>query len=237
MKVCQTSSLSLLVSTLALFAASPALSADLPEKNQNCAKCEAARKALEELDEIERRQATQRELLLSIIGQEDSGEVRLTDGGDGKKYRFVRDTSVAALGPDAFRDERGLIWGDLVKKADGTLATLNWEQAKDYCLNLNPVSERARIKSDIEAGREPKSGVFLPLRANFVSLRGDLGATNPESSYQGYRPQLSIANLENWSWSSSPSGLSDADVFVGGNGYIVFSGYRDYDGTFRCAAR
>ena len=178
-------------------------------------------------------------VLLIGFGRVASGaplDVRVTIGADGKEHRFVRDTTFLQLGV-AFRDERGLIWGDVVKKADGTFAQSGWLQAKEYCLSLNPEAERARIKEEVEAGAEPETGIFLPLKQNFVALARDLGSKSVETG-EGYRVQASISNLENWSWSASPYAFDFAYGFDGRDGKVFYDFVANqHYYSIRCVAR
>jgi hypothetical protein len=47
----------------------------------------------------------------------------------------------------SWRDPRGLIWGDAAKDPEsGQLKKVNWEEAKAYCLGLNPLEKRGAIE-------------------------------------------------------------------------------------------
>lgn len=63
---------------------------------------------------------------------------------------FVRDTSQPKLGEDAWRDQMGAIWGDVVKNDDGSLQVTTHEKAAAYC---------------------KKIGADLPSTADFQRLR------------------------------------------------------------------
>lgn len=152
-----------------------------------------------------------------------AGTRRTTSG-----HVFTRDHSLAALG-DAWRDESGMIWGDIARNDDGSIHYMKHYQAVEYCQNI-----RAE----------------LPSRADFERLRSYMGAT--EDSSNGYTPQA-LPNLYRmvngrpqsyYFWSSSvlldasyaPS--YDAYFFDGRDGVIDYAS-RDYgdDGAVRCVRR
>jgi hypothetical protein len=129
---------------------------------------------------------------------------------------FTRDESVPALG-EAWRDERGVIWGDAAKNADGSINKgMNQYDAEKYCESI---------------------GARLPTRDDFVSLRKAMGSTNPDSIWDeaGYTaqvlPNLNVDFLYFW------SSWVDADyayVFIGSNSLFGFVPRNNYDVAVRC---
>src|SRR5688572_17681015 len=53
---------------------------------------------------------------------------------NGKRHVFVRDTSNEKLG-EAWRDESGMIWGDLVRQKNGSIY-INHYEATQYCKSI-----------------------------------------------------------------------------------------------------
>ena len=106
---------------------------------------------------------------------------------------FIRDRSLPALG-EAWRDPRGLIWGDIIKRADGTgtVRSMNHDNATAYC-------------DSIEAR--------LPTKEEFIQLREYMGArAGTDEGYSHHDNQV-LPNLSgHWFWSSSVSPDS-ADYF------------------------
>ena len=173
------------------------------------------------------------------------GEVRIAHGVDGD-VRFERDDTYPALG-EAWRavdgddaDQR-LIWGDVVTNADGFIRRMNYDDAMEYCIGLNPESEREAIRTALKAGHRPKRGIYLPLRSDFAALRRQLGsrAKNSEYAAAGFEPQV-LPNLNHWFWSSSvhPDFSNFAYDFSGRTGDFGYDGrvYADVNAV-RCVAR
>jgi hypothetical protein len=136
---------------------------------------------------------------------------------------------------EAWRDPSGMIWGDIVRNADGSRRTMNQDQAFEYCLSMNPdPSERDRIRAALGAGRDPGRGVYLPRRQDFLRLRETMEARS--EPYEGYTPQV-LPNLtrnegsrtySNYFWSSSvhPDDSYVAYFFYGRNG-VIFNATRN----------
>lgn len=106
---------------------------------------------------------------------------------DGKEHIFVLDPSRPALG-EAWRDESGMIWGDILKNADHSIRYLNQDTATDYCKSI---------------------GAILPSEGDFNRLREYMGAKS--GIYEGYTPQVlpnlvrntGNRTLSNFFWSST----------------------------------
>lgn len=125
-----------------------------------------------------------------------SGERRETNRG----AVFTCDTSHSDLG-EAWRAPNGLIWGDIVKKTDGTIHHMDHDEATNYCGSI---------------------AAYLPSDEEFIQLREYMGARS--GSAEGYSAQA-LPNLSgHWFWSSSV-GLTRthddfASFFVGDNGML-----------------
>lgn len=96
---------------------------------------------------------------------------------------FTCDTSRDELN-EAWRDSHSVIWGDIVKKTDGTVHEMSSYDAADYCASI---------------------GARLPSDSDFVRLREYMGARGePGHPSRGYSPQI-LPNLSGYRfWSSSP---------------------------------
>lgn len=122
---------------------------------------------------------------------------------------YTRDESMPALG-EAWRDESGMIWGDIVKDRDGNVLPMNQYEAEEYC---------------------EKIGAELPTRDDFVRLRKSMGATSNDSAMEsdGYSPQvLPHLGLDWWYWSSSI--YDPFDPPFAAYGFFSFSGVISYAG-------
>ena len=150
-------------------------------------------------------------------------EERLTKKtASGSEFKRVSEEELKRLGikdskkfGEAWEDPSGMIWGDIVKKEDGSPHYMNHKDAIDYCKSI---------------------GADLPSREDFVRLREYMGAKPGRSD--GYAPQI-LPNLtytdkgETYSryfWSSSvrPDFSNSAYVFNGRLGDFD-TGYRSYD--------
>jgi len=150
---------------------------------------------------------------------------------------FTRDTSNPKLG-EAWRDPSGMIWGDIVKKADGTPHFMNHKDATAYCKSIG-----AELPSGWQSSQNKSNG---GQNSDFVRLREYMGATS--GSYDGYTPRV-VPNLTHvqggetgsrYFWSSSvlPDDSNYAYVFDGRYGAFD-DGNRVYDAGYsvRCVAR
>jgi hypothetical protein len=139
---------------------------------------------------------------------------------DGKEHLWVRDTSNSKLG-EAWRDEKDLVWGDIIKKSDGTIFKMNHADATNYCTSI---------------------GARLPTRDEFVRLRDLMGATSragfSDARVSGYSPQIlpNLDNLDkNWFWSaSSPPGYRDDFYNFGGSEGDIFISGKELRYAVRC---
>ena len=133
---------------------------------------------------------------------------------------FIRDASQPQLG-EAWRDESELIWGDIVKEADGIIIrVMSYNKATAYCASI---------------------GARLPSKEEFTQLREYMGAkakagTNNEYSHHNGKILPNLRGYQFWSSSLNPtSPIFFAFGFNGSNGdlndmYHLISG--DY--AVRC---
>jgi len=148
-------------------------------------------------------------------------ETKTSKKADGTVVTWTRDTSNAKLG-EAWRDASGMIWGDIVKKDDGSPRFMNHKDATDYCKSI---------------------GAELPSREDFIRLREYMGAKS--GSDEGYTAQV-LPNLtytekgqvnSRYFWSSSvhPDHSYYAYDFGGRFGYIGYYN-RSFDNYYsvRC---
>ena len=174
-----------------------------------------------------------------------SAEVLVAHGAAGD-VRFRLDHTFPALGEawralDGDEVDQNLIWGDVATTAAGSVHYMNYADAMEYCIDLNPRAERAAIWAALKAGQAPERGIYLPLRSDFARLRRQLGSTAQDSAFEtaGYAPQV-LPHLDHWFWSSSvhPDDSFYAYVFNGRTGGIGYD-YRDDAGynAVRCVAR
>ena len=146
----------------------------------------------------------------NVLAECKPGEERETNTG----AVFTCDDSYPDLG-EAWRDPRGLIWGDvvIVEDTDENPHYMNYAEATDYCISI---------------------GARLPSRAEFTALRQDMGAQS--GTYRGYTAQI-LPNLSYlyafWSSSVYPQDPTEAYYFHGYNGYIGYRA-RDFRDEVRC---
>jgi hypothetical protein len=100
------------------------------------------------------------------------GQVRTSISG----HKFVQVTDLPKLG-NAWKDESGLIWGDVVMKSDGSLKMMSQYDARDYCRELS----------------DSQHQYLLPTLAQFAQLARFLG----EDTDGGYDPET-IPGLKRW---------------------------------------
>ena len=154
----------------------------------------------------------------------DSGDrnvsVRIADGSNGVKFVFTRDRSIPALGK-AWKDPSGMIWGDIVRTALGTVNEMDYSSAVEYCKRIN---------------------AKLPSKEDFVRLREYMGAIPggyfPEVP-PGYKPQVLRHLSRHFFWSSSipERDISDAYIFDGRSGSIGLGSRYYYDNALRCVSK
>ncbi len=170
----------------------------------------------------------------------DPAECQIASGANGEEF-FLRDRSIAALGK-AWRDESGMIWGDIVRNDDAEHSIRYMVQSSEYMASIGYPFPAGQLgaKEYCES-----IGAQLPSREDFARLRGYMGATTAASEYEGtgYRPQvlpnLNATNYSFWSSSALPDPFSRlADAFNGFTGYLS-PGYRNVGDEYavRCVAR
>jgi hypothetical protein len=124
-------------------------------------------------------------------------------------HLFQKIHSLPALG-EAWKDDSGIVWGDLVQDSAGQPALATQSQANDYC---------------------QKIGARLPSQMEFVQLGLFLG----DGSQAGFDP-LSFPNLEGhlfWSSTFSSAFAQQAYVFHGSTGAVDFVNGQQ-QASFRC---
>ncbi len=182
-----------------------------------------------------------------VGGYRESAKPRREERLSTTGARFVRDETYAALGEawraiDGDEEDVELIWGDVVRGADGSVRYMTYADAMEYCIGLNAETDRAAIRAALKAGQAPEHGIYVPLRGDFAGLRrllGARGAQEQEFAGKGYEPQV-LPNLKYWFRSSSvpPDYSFLAYVFLGRPGYVYyFSRVYAYDVAVRCVAR
>jgi hypothetical protein len=156
--------------------------------------------------------------------------IRVLEGASGARrtssgHAFTHDSSVAALG-DAWRDESGMIWGDIVRNSDGSIRYMDQYDAVSYCqgigAELPTLEDFARLRSYMGASVGSPSGYTLQVLPNLYRTEGG----SPVSNYF-------------WSSSFEPFYSKVAYYFDGLNGvnYIATRSYV-YDGiAVLCVAR
>jgi len=143
----------------------------------------------------------------NVVAECEPGEERETMTG----AVFTCDDSYPDLG-EAWRDERGLIWGDTVKKSDGTVHLMNYNDAAAYCVSI---------------------GARLPTRAEFTSLREDMGAQS--GTFEGYSAQVLPNLYYYWFWFLTVGpGNPDYAYFFDGKDGVFGHDYRDSLDAVRC---
>jgi len=162
-----------------------------------------------------------------LLSQSTEPETRTTHTG----AVFTRDRSHVALN-EAWRDPKGLIWGDIVKNEDGSIRYM--VQSSEYMKKIG------RPLPDGQLGAEEycKSiGARLPTQEEFTRLREYMGARSGTHEGYSHHDDKILPNLNgHWFWSSSvdPYVTGFAYDFNGTVGYVGFD-YRDnYDDAVRC---
>lgn len=114
---------------------------------------------------------------------------------------------------NAWKDESGVIWGDMIVDQDGKALELSQQGAAAYC---------------------NKIGGHLPTQAQYLKLTEYLGA----KSVDGYNPEVLPNLIENIFWTSSvlPESTLSARIILGSTGR--FGNFpRDNGLPFRCVIR
>lgn len=142
--------------------------------------------------------------VLELLQCPTDGQERITTSG----AVFICDRSHLLLG-EAWRDQRGLIWGDVVRTVKGDLHYMKHAPAAEYCDLM---------------------GAHLPTREEFSQLRQDMGASTPE----GYTPQA-LPNLSGHGfWSSGDPNDHDMAYFFDGTGGDIGTDNRIFKLAVRC---
>ncbi len=137
---------------------------------------------------------------------------------------FVRDTSIPAFG-EAWRDETGMIWGDLVTEESGQMREMSHYNATEYCTSI---------------------GAQLPALEDLRRLRNYFGA--PTQYVPQVLPHLQRRNnlgrpISYYYWSSTvyPRDSRYAHVFLGFSGafhtYARLSDWSMHGNAVRCVVR
>ena len=162
-----------------------------------------------------------------LLGQPTEPETRTTETG----AVFTRDRSHSELG-DAWRDESGLIWGDIVRNEDGSIRKM--VQSSEYMKEIgSPLPEgKLGAKEYCES-----IGARLPSKEEFTQLREYMGARTGTPKGYSHHDDKILPNLKNhWFWSSSvyPDNACSAYDFYGTDG-VIYYGNRVNDGdAVRC---
>ncbi len=157
-----------------------------------------------------------------------SSEQRISKTGN----VFVLDRSIPTFLGKVYRDEAGLVWGDVAKNKDGSILYMNHEDATAYCKKLNKAS--------------PKLEIRLPTLKELIRLRNNLGSEIGNELYmvaKGYSPKdksgkeiLSNLSKAGWSWSSAVYSDTAASIFNGRDGHISYSSRNYGFNAVRCVA-
>jgi hypothetical protein len=158
----------------------------------------------------------------------DDPEKRTTNTG----HDFIRDISHPKLG-EAWRDESGLIWGDIMKNGDGSVRKM--VQSSEYMKQIGrPLPDgRLGAKEYCES-----IGARLPSEVEFTQLREYMGARSGRYEEYSHHDDKILPNLKNYRfWSSSvdpnPNYSDYAFAFGGYNGDIFYY-YRSRVSAVRC---
>ncbi len=96
-----------------------------------------------------------------------------------------------------------LIWSGPVPGEDGRPAQMNWTQAMNYCLQLNPASTRAAIRAKLDRKKRPYRGCFLPRKVDYQRLAEDMSYFDGQGEFL---PQISYLSGHTFWTASSTSG-------------------------------
>ena len=95
---------------------------------------------------------------------------------------FTRDRSIRAF-HEAWRDPRGILWGDVVINEDGSLATMEHQEATDHCRDIGgrlPSEEDFRYLIAAMGGRSAYAPQVLPhLDGGFLYWSSSCLGTTP----------------------------------------------------------
>ena len=161
------------------------------------------------------------------------GETRISSVG----AVFTCETENDVMG-ESWRDPDGTVWGDILSEPNGDLFDRLEAEAFDYCLNLNPESERAAIKAAVLARQPPDHGYFLPRVDDFNRLGQLLGYRSDLSlPALGYKPQV-LPHLKDYAyWSSTLSAPNEIYYFDGRHGDTGPTVQQPHWLCYRCVRR
>jgi hypothetical protein len=131
-------------------------------------------------------------------------ESRTTTSG----HVFTQVTNHPELGNSVWKDEGGLIWGDLLVKDNGKAQYMDQHDAIEYC---------------------KKIGATLPREGQFEQLARDLG----KGSESRYEPEFMPNLAEHWFWSSTVNSAGFSYGFQHGYGAFDY-GSRNHEYAVRC---
>lgn len=115
------------------------------------------------------------------------------------------------LGNSVWRDlsnPRDVRWGGLVRNQEGEVELVSWEDAIEYCINLNP---QELIRRELRQSRLPALAYYLPTRTDWQNLREAFGAEvdaldDPGTALPGYLPEAWFPDLvrpeSEWTWTA-----------------------------------
>ncbi len=145
------------------------------------------------------------------------------------QFAQVTDPAVVKVLGESWRDPSGLVWGDLVKKADGSPNYMSWYAAETYC-----ASKGARLPSQAE---QKTLGIYLDALYK-ISTDGtfeydESGNVLFRYDYRGYQAKILPHIADEWIWSNAPLPRDSDGAFVF-NGGGVYYGNRYVNGAVRC---
>ena len=158
------------------------------------------------------------------------GDTRTTISG----HKFTQVTNQSALG-NAWKDESGLIWGDLITKDK-----MSKEDIMNYCSGVSDTGPcymtQQRAGAYCNSLSDNQHQYLLPTKAQFEQLAKYLG----DGSDTGYNPEPKIIPnlIENYFWSGSVfPAVSDSGYGFFGSDGIIGNGFRSNCSSVRCVGR
>jgi hypothetical protein len=151
------------------------------------------------------------------------------------QFAQVTDPAVVKVLGESWRDPSGLVWGDLVKKVDGSISYMSEYAAETYC-----ASKGARLPSQAE---QAQLGIYLGAKkldknsTDGTPVYDKSGNVLFRYDYHGYQAKILPHLAYAWIWSNTPHprGSDGAFVFGGDYGGIDIAHDRSYDdGAVRC---
>jgi hypothetical protein len=147
------------------------------------------------------------------------------------RFAQVTDPAVVKDLGESWRDPSGLVWGDLVKKADGSNNYMSWYAAETYC-----ASKGARLPSQAE---QAKLGIYLgALNKNSTDgtfVYDESGNVLFRYDYHGCQAKILPHLADAWIWSNAPLPRGSDGAFVFNGGVVDFFDFGRYvNGAVRC---